>query len=134
MTIKQVIQSNRLHEVTPVRRNRDIINDFVMNGYEVSSLAIKYKVSTGWINVILYKAERYCRLLKPIKPKRVKGTLITDCDLPTRVVHYCKAMEIDTLEDLSKISKVELLSVRNLGVKSIDAISYAMKERGLAWG
>ena len=56
---------------------------------------------------------------------------IEELDLPVRITNALKAIEVNTLEDLINIPKVQLLKAKNLGTKSISLISEKLVERGL---
>lgn len=59
---------------------------------------------------------------------------IEELDLPVRITNALKAIEINTIEDLINIPRVQLLKAKNLGTKSLTLISEKLQERGLSLG
>lgn len=68
----------------------------------------------------------------PAISEEVLKMTIEELDLPVRITNALKAIEINTLEDLINIPRVQLLKAKNLGTKSISLISEKLVERGLA--
>lgn len=59
---------------------------------------------------------------------------IEELDLPVRITNAMKAIEINTIEDLINIPRIQLLKAKNLGTKSLSLISEKLQERGLSLG
>ena len=57
---------------------------------------------------------------------------IDEIDLPTRIYNSLRNGGIETIGQLLKTSKKDLLSVRNLGRKSIGVIEEKLKEKGIS--
>lgn len=57
---------------------------------------------------------------------------IEELDLPVRITNALKAIEINTIEDLINMPRVQLLKAKNLGTKSLSLISEKLSERGLS--
>jgi len=57
--------------------------------------------------------------------------LIEELNLPTRTINALKKHSINTLKDLAVMDEDRLLSVRNLGEKSIQEIKKLLKKEGL---
>lgn len=57
---------------------------------------------------------------------------IEELDLPVRITNALKAIEINTIEDLINMPRVQLLKAKNLGTKSLTLISEKLTERGLS--
>lgn len=57
---------------------------------------------------------------------------IDEIDLPTRIYNSLRNGGIETIGQLLKTSKKDLLSMRNLGRKSIEAIEEKLKEKGIS--
>lgn len=68
----------------------------------------------------------------PAISEEVLKMTIEELDLPVRITNALKAIEINVLEDLINIPRVQLLKAKNLGTKSISLISEKLVERGLA--
>lgn len=56
---------------------------------------------------------------------------VEELDLPVRISNALKAIEIDTIEKLISVPRVQLVKAKNLGAKSITLISEKLTERGL---
>lgn len=57
---------------------------------------------------------------------------VEELDLPVRISNALKAIEIDTIEKLINVPRVQLIKAKNLGAKSLSLISEKLSERGLA--
>lgn len=57
---------------------------------------------------------------------------IEELDLPVRITNALKAIEINTIEDLINVPRIQLLKAKNLGTKSLSLISEKLTERGLS--
>lgn len=68
----------------------------------------------------------------PSIPEEVLKMTVEELDLPVRITNALRAIEINTLEDLINIPKVQLLKAKNLGVKSLSLISEKLSERKLS--
>ena len=56
---------------------------------------------------------------------------IEEIDLPVRIANALKAIDINSVEELINIPRVQLLKAKNLGAKSLNLISEKLSERGL---
>jgi DNA-directed RNA polymerase subunit alpha len=65
---------------------------------------------------------------KSLKAKEIQ---IDELNLPTRTINALKKHNIKTLNDLAEMDEDRLLSVRNLGEKSIEEIKKLLKKEGL---
>lgn len=65
------------------------------------------------------------------KTEKAKEILIEELNLPTRTINALKKHSISTLKDLAEMDEDRLLSVRNLGEKSIQEIKKLLKKEGL---
>ena len=68
---------------------------------------------------------RMCQLLK---------TKLTDMNLSVRALNCLKAAEVDTLGDLVKFQKSDLLKFRNFGKKSLTELDDLLEHHGLSFG
>ncbi|MEK7112159.1 MAG: DNA-directed RNA polymerase subunit alpha C-terminal domain-containing protein, partial [Patescibacteria group bacterium] len=59
---------------------------------------------------------------------------VEEIGLPTRVANALVKAGYETVEELAKAKKEELVKVRNLGEKSIKIISVALNEKGVKFG
>ncbi len=56
---------------------------------------------------------------------------VEELDLPVRITNALKAIEIDTVDKLTTVPRVQLMKAKNLGGKSLSLISEKLSERGL---
>lgn len=63
--------------------------------------------------------------------KKVYQTIIDELDLPTRVINALLREKIETVEDLIKKGKVELVGLKGLGEKSLDLIHKELEKLGI---
>ncbi len=61
-------------------------------------------------------------------------TKLVDLDLSVRALNCLKAAEVETLGDLVKYNKSDLLKFRNFGKKSLAELSELLEEQGLRFG
>lgn len=79
---------------------------------------------------------------KVVKEEKVKdeglgvvGKLsVEEIGLPTRVANALAKAGYETVEELVKAKKEDLVKVRNLGEKSLKIITVALAEKGVNWG
>ncbi|MDO8621447.1 MAG: DNA-directed RNA polymerase subunit alpha [Candidatus Levybacteria bacterium] len=57
---------------------------------------------------------------------------VDELDLPTRIYNSLRNGEIETIGQLLEKSKKDLMSMRNMGIKSIAAIEAKLKEKGVS--
>lgn len=68
---------------------------------------------------------------QPKVSEEVLKLTIEELDLPVRITNALKVIEINAIEDLVNIPKLQLLKAKNLGIKSLTLISEKLSERGL---
>jgi DNA-directed RNA polymerase subunit alpha len=56
---------------------------------------------------------------------------IEEIDLPTRIINSLNRAGIKTIEDLLSLKRSELISVKNMGAKSLSQIEEKLKEKGI---
>jgi DNA-directed RNA polymerase subunit alpha len=66
------------------------------------------------------------------KQVKVLEMAIEDMDLSVRSYNCLKRANINTIEDLTRKSKDDMLKVRNLGLKSLEEVIYKLESYGLA--
>jgi len=66
------------------------------------------------------------------KPVKVMEMSIEDMDLSVRSYNCLKRANINTIEDLTKKSKDDMLKVRNLGLKSLEEVINKLEGMGLS--
>lgn len=73
-------------------------------------------------------------VFEPVEPVVVTGqdTSIGELDLNVRAYNCLKRAKIETLADLISLPEEELLSIRNLGAKTVELIKEKLQARGLS--
>lgn len=66
------------------------------------------------------------------EPKKVMEMSIEDMDLSVRSYNCLKRANINTIEDLTRKSKDDMLKVRNLGLKSLEEVINKLEGMGLS--
>ncbi|MBR1984915.1 MAG: DNA-directed RNA polymerase subunit alpha, partial [Clostridia bacterium] len=66
------------------------------------------------------------------KPVKVMEMSIEDMDLSVRSYNCLKRANINTIEDLTRKSKDDMLKVRNLGLKSLEEVINKLESMGLS--
>jgi len=56
---------------------------------------------------------------------------VEEIDLPVRITNALKAIDINTIEQLVNVPRIQLMKAKNLGSKSLSLISEKLSERGL---
>ena len=69
-----------------------------------------------------------------VKTRQQLKTKLTDLDLSVRALNCLKAAEVDTLGDLVKFTKADLLKVRNFGKKSLTELDRLLDNLKLNFG
>ena len=64
-------------------------------------------------------------------PEKILKMTIDELDLPTRIYNSLRNGGIETLEQLINIPRKDLMSMRNMGSKSISAIKERLAEKGV---
>lgn len=58
--------------------------------------------------------------------------IVEELDLPVRITNALRAIDINTVEQLLKVPRGQLLKAKNLGAKSLSLIAEKLAERGLS--
>lgn len=93
-----------------------------------------FDVISNGEEVLLEEAEEEVQEVEVVdeKQEKAKEILIDELNLPTRTINALKKHNIKTLKDLSELDEDRLISVRNLGEKSINEIRKLLKKEGLS--
>ncbi len=65
-------------------------------------------------------------------PQETLKLTIDELDLPTRIYNSLRNGGIETIEDLLKKPRKDLVSMRNMGGKSITVIEEKLQEKGIS--
>ncbi len=71
--------------------------------------------------------------VKPSASDGAKNLTVDELDLPTRIYNSLPNGNIETIGDLLDTPKKELMSMRNMGGKSISIIEEKLKEKGISF-
>lgn len=66
--------------------------------------------------------------------RQLLKTKLTDLDLSVRALNCLKAADVETLGDLCKINRAELLKFRNFGKKSLTELDDKLESMNLSFG
>ena len=69
-----------------------------------------------------------------LRMRQLLKTKLTDMNLSVRALNCLKAAEVDTLGDLVKYQKADLLKFRNFGKKSLTELDDLLEHHGLSFG
>ena len=69
-----------------------------------------------------------------LRMRQLLKTKLTDMNLSVRALNCLKAAEVDTLGDLVKFQKSDLLKFRNFGKKSLTELDDLLEHHGLSFG
>ena len=69
-----------------------------------------------------------------LRMRQLLKTKLTDMNLSVRALNCLKAADVDTLGDLVKYQKSDLLKFRNFGKKSLTELDDLLEQNGLSFG
>ncbi|KGN78735.1 DNA-directed RNA polymerase subunit alpha [Porphyromonadaceae bacterium COT-184 OH4590] len=69
-----------------------------------------------------------------LKKRQLLKTQLTDLDLSVRALNCLKSADLETLADLARIPKPELLKFRNFGKKSLNELEQKLESLNLSFG
>lgn len=123
-----------LYNEKPFRREKDFFLDIA--GFDFCEVPKEYLPSVTWEN----SPQRVILELAPEEPvtKKVGENIrpildqkIADCGFSVRVNFCLKAADINTIGELVKWRKCELLKFRNFGIRSLKEIEDYLAKNGL---
>lgn len=65
---------------------------------------------------------------------KVFNTRLIDCDLSVRALNCLRSAELETVGDLARVKKSDLIRFRNFGRKSINELDDFLSDKGLTFG
>ena len=91
------------------------------------------KILTDYFNVLVEqkKPVKSDKVEKAQRPKIEKDATVEELELSTRITNSLRNAGIDTVEDLLKTPKEDLVKLKNMGAKSISDIEDKLKDKGL---
>ena len=91
------------------------------------------QILTDYFNVLVEqkKPVKSDKVEKPPRPKIEKDATVEELELSTRITNSLRNAGIDTVEDLLKTPKEDLVKLKNMGAKSISDIEDKLKDKGL---
>lgn len=113
----------------------DVQTNGTMSAKEIISLAAKIVQDhiQLFVDLIDYMGEMDILVShEEDKPVKVMEMSIEDMDLSVRSYNCLKRANINTIEDLTRKSKDDMLKVRNLGLKSLEEVINKLESMGLS--
>lgn len=91
------------------------------------------------INFLNRKLKRYEENTKqfivlPLETREMLSKNITEFDFSLRIVKFCLSNHYNTLADLLKLSKYDIMRFRNVGKQTFTKIDDFITAEGLSWG
>ena len=106
-----------------------------MTAREIVSLAAKIVEDhiRLFVNMTEYMEEMNVLVSKEVSsPVKMLEMTIEDMDLSVRSYNCLKRASINTVEDLTKKTREDMLKVRNLGLKSLEEVIHKLESMGLS--
>ena len=113
----------------------DVTTNGTMSAKEIISLAAKIVQDhiQLFVDLVDYMGEMDILVShEEDKPVKVMEMSIEDMDLSVRSYNCLKRANINTIEDLTRKSKDDMLKVRNLGLKSLEEVINKLESMGLS--
>ena len=113
----------------------DVQTNGTMSAKEIISLAAKIVQDhiQLFVDLVDYMGEMDILVShEEDKPVKVMEMSIEDMDLSVRSYNCLKRANINTIEDLTRKSKDDMLKVRNLGLKSLEEVINKLESMGLS--
>ncbi len=113
----------------------EVTTNGTLSASEITSLAAKIVEDHVHLFVDLVEHMNEIKVLvstEEEKPVKVMEMSIEDMDLSVRSYNCLKRANINTIEDLTKKSKEDMLKVRNLGMKSLEEVINKLSAMGLS--
>ena len=90
------------------------------------------------INFLNRKLKRYEESTKPfivlpLETREMLSKNITEFDFSLRIVRFCLSNDYNTLADLLKLSKYDIMRFRNVGKQTFTKIDDFITSKGLSW-
>ena len=91
------------------------------------------KILTDYFSVLVEqkKPVKSDKTEKAPRPKIEKDATVEELELSTRITNSLRNAGVDTVEDLLKTPKEDLVKLKNMGAKSISDIEDKLKDKGL---
>jgi predicted phage tail protein len=80
------------------------------------------------------EAERIKYIKETDEKLKLFNTRLVDCDLSVRALNCLKAADLETIGDLAKCTKCDLLKFRNFGKRSLGELDDFLDSKGLTFG
>lgn len=135
-SVNYTVESTRVgHSLDYDKLILEVQTNGTMTASEVTSLAAKIVQDHVHLFVDLVENMSEIDVLvsrEEEKPEKVMEMSIEDMDLSVRSYNCLKRANINTIEDLTKKSKEDMLKVRNLGLKSLEEVINKLAAIGLS--
>ena len=126
-------------ETTRVGRKTDF-NKLILEIWTDGTIEPKQALEEGAENLVDYFKQIYKpvfeKIEKKVKPPKNQGFLsltVEELDLPTRIINALVKGGYKTVKDLTEVKKAKIVSVKNLGGKSILIVEDKLKEKGVGF-
>lgn len=83
-------------------------------------------------NVVKHESDEFDEEI--LKMRQLLKTKLTDMDLSVRALNCLKAAEVETLGELVRFNKADLLKFRNFGKKSLTELESLLESKNLSFG
>lgn len=122
---------------------RQCLSENIRLNKEVESMRADLRLLNRELNI---QREEERRLAEMEEEERIKyitehdrvlklyATRLVDCNISVRSLNCLKSLDIDTIGDLCKASKTDLLKARNFGKKSLSELDDFLDSKGLTFG
>lgn len=135
-------------EETLTERETYILYSFFRDQMRMNEIGERYGIQAEWVRQIKDKAIRRIRhpsrlkylnlglaeveRLQPPEGKPFVKRTIDELDLSVRAFNGVLRAGVRTIEDLTRLSRSDLMKVRNMGVRTISEIETKLKDKGLS--
>lgn len=135
-SVSYTVESTRVGQSLDYDKlNLEVQTNGTMTANEITSLAAKIVEEHVHLFVDLIEQMKDINVLvshEEERPVKVMEISIEDMDLSVRSYNCLKRANINTIEDLTKKSKEDMLKVRNLGLKSLEEVINKLSAMGLS--
>lgn len=91
------------------------------------------KIQLGFSQVEISELRAILDLKQKVKEDETYAIFLQDLDFGTRAMNVLRDANLKTVDQLIKYGRKNLIRHRNLGVKTLDEISYELRQLGISW-
>lgn len=132
-SVNYTVESTRVGRRTDLDKlNLEIITDGTISALDaVLEVAKILQAAFGQIVNPIEDIEPEVSETSSVFTQEILKATVEELDLPVRITNALRAIEVNIVEDLVNVPRVQLVKAKNLGAKSISLISEKLAERGL---